>query len=219
MLQFEYLNRQKMGSREELLVHLERFLDEVTGARLGGEALVAHAGSQDGGPCLGIECRNPNWLDRSWFEFLARRNLASVFLQGYYMPPVTAVYGKADGLLRGTTVVRLHGPDREGMEKASGEKWDTIIAPKDAELPGIASMIRDMADARPDRVPEREQPLRGKRPPHDREVCRPRDTVMRHTARRGDRRAASVNPAPAKADSRPVYAHTSGMPFGPGVTG
>lgn len=146
MLQFEYLNRQKAASRDEFLARLDGFLDEVRGARLGGQALLPAAGGDPHGPCLGIEVRNPRWLDRAWFQFLSERGLASVFLQGYYMPPVTAVYQEARDLLRGTTVVRLHGPDREGMEKASGERWDRIIAAKDAELPGIASMIRDMAD-------------------------------------------------------------------------
>jgi uncharacterized protein YecE (DUF72 family) len=144
MLQFEYLNRQKMPSRGEFIARLAGFLDEVRGARLGGEALFDGGG--DDGPRLGVEVRNPAWLDASWFEFLAARGLASVFLQGYYMPPVTDVYGKARGKLGGATVVRLHGPDREGMEKASGERWDRIIAPKDAELQAIASMILDMAD-------------------------------------------------------------------------
>ncbi len=146
MLQFEYLNRQKMPSRGEFLARLSSFLDQVRGARLGSEALFDGGRAPDGGLCLGIECRNPTWLDKAWFDFLSASGLASVFLQGYYMPPVTAVYEKARGKLRGTTVVRLHGPDREGMEKASGEKWDRIIAAKDAELPAIASMIRDMAD-------------------------------------------------------------------------
>jgi uncharacterized protein YecE (DUF72 family) len=146
MLQFEYLNRQKMGSRDEFLARLGGFLDAVSAARLGGDALFAAHGGDPHGPSLGVELRNPNWLDTAWFEFLARRGVSSVFLQGYYMPPVTALYEKVGSRLRGSTVVRLHGPDREGMEKASGERWDRIIAAKDAELPGIAAMIRDMAD-------------------------------------------------------------------------
>jgi uncharacterized protein YecE (DUF72 family) len=146
MLQFEYLNRQKMPSRDEFLSRLDTFLDEVSAARLGGQALFAARGDDTGGPCLGIELRNPRWLDSTWFELLARRGLASVFLEGYYMPPVTTLYHEVGSLLRGATVVRLHGPDREGMEKATGERWDRIIAAKDAELPGIAAMIRDMAD-------------------------------------------------------------------------
>jgi uncharacterized protein YecE (DUF72 family) len=144
MLQFEYLNRQKMASREEFLSRLGAFIDEVSGARFGGRALfpgeAAAAPAPAGGP------PNPNWLDGTWFEFLARRGLAMVFLQGYYMPPVTSLYERFGGLLRGSAAVRLHGPDREGMEKASGEKWDRIITARDPELAGIAGMVRDMAD-------------------------------------------------------------------------
>jgi hypothetical protein len=37
-------------------------------------------------------------------------------------------------------VLRLHGPDRKGIEKATGGKWDTIIAPKDDGLKGVVTM-------------------------------------------------------------------------------
>jgi uncharacterized protein YecE (DUF72 family) len=133
MLQFEYLNRQKMQSRDQFLSHLARFVEEAR------PLLAAH-----GGPPLAIELRNPNWLDTKWFEFLAERGLAHVFLQGYYMPPVAPLHESFGSLLRGNVVVRLHGPDREGMEKASGERWDRIIAPRDAELSAVAAMVRDM---------------------------------------------------------------------------
>lgn len=133
MLQFEYLNRQKMGSRDELLSRLSGFF-----------AAVAPLVSTPKGPPCAVEIRNPNWLDERWFEFLGERGLGSVFLQGYYMPPVTSLYDRFGSLLRGEVVVRLHGPDREGMEKASGERWDRIIAPRDEELAGVAAMIRDM---------------------------------------------------------------------------
>jgi uncharacterized protein YecE (DUF72 family) len=146
MLQFEYLNRQKMASRDEFLSRLDAFFDAAAGARFGGEPIFPRAGESTSGPALAIELRNPNWLDGKWFEFLARRGLANVFLQGYYMPPVAPLYERFGALLRGSTAVRLHGPDREGMEKASGESWDRIIAPKDAELADIAAMVRDMAD-------------------------------------------------------------------------
>jgi uncharacterized protein YecE (DUF72 family) len=46
--------------------------------------------------------------------------------------------------VRGAAVVRLHGPDREGMEKATGESWDRIIAPRDTELDRVVAMINDM---------------------------------------------------------------------------
>ena len=135
MLQFEYLNRQKMPSREEFLSRLSGFFAAIT-------PLTSAPG---GLPCA-VELRNPNWLDESWFTFLRERGLANVLLQGYYMPPVTALYERFGSLLKGSVVVRLHGPDREGMEKASGERWDRIIASKDEELAAVAAMVKDMDD-------------------------------------------------------------------------
>ncbi len=41
-------------------------------------------------------------------------------------------------------VIRLHGPDREGIEKEAGGQWDRLVAPKDDELPGIVSMVEDL---------------------------------------------------------------------------
>ena len=38
-------------------------------------------------------------------------------------------------------VVRLHGPDRAGMEQASGGRWDRIVRPRDEELEGVVDLI------------------------------------------------------------------------------
>lgn len=129
MFQFEYLNKKKMGSREEFLSRLSEF--------------IAAAAPTRRPPCA-VETRNPGWLDQGWFEFLAERNLANVFLQGYYMPPIAPLYRRFAGLLQGSAVVRLHGPDREGIEKQTGERWDRIVAPKDSELTEVASIVNDM---------------------------------------------------------------------------
>ncbi len=129
MFQFEYLNKQKMASREEFLSRLSDFFAAAAPARR---------------PPCAVETRNPAWLDKGWFEFLAERRLANVFLQGYYMPPVAPLYRRFAGLPRGSTVVRLHGPDREGIEKETSERWDRIVAPKDTELAEVASMVNDM---------------------------------------------------------------------------
>jgi uncharacterized protein YecE (DUF72 family) len=127
MLQFEYLNRQKMPSGQALLEALARFADTTT------RALP-----------LGIELRNPRWLDARYFDFLKEHEYSHVFLQGYYMPPIDQTWAGFRDRLQGTVVVRLHGPDREGMEKLSGESWDRIIAPKDDELARLVAMINDM---------------------------------------------------------------------------
>lgn len=127
MLQFEYLPREKMPSQTEFLAALARFLEEAP-----REIPLA------------IEPRNPRWLDERYFTFLAEHDLAHVFLQGYLMPSVLEVYHDYGRLLKGAAVVRLHGPDRAGIEQATGERWDSIVQPKDQELPGIAEMVNEM---------------------------------------------------------------------------
>jgi uncharacterized protein YecE (DUF72 family) len=129
MLQFEYLNKQKMPSQADFLGRLGAFFEAVPRSL----------------PCA-IEPRNPQWLDQRYFDFLSEKELSHVFLQGYYMPPIVETYSKFGRLLRGAAVVRLHGPDREGIEQATGESWDRIVAPKDDELAGIIDMVRDMRD-------------------------------------------------------------------------
>ncbi|MGO9308352.1 MAG: DUF72 domain-containing protein [Spirochaetia bacterium] len=129
MLQFEYLNAQKMGSQEEFLARLGAFVSAVP------RTLP-----------LAIEPRNPFWINRRYFEFLAERQLSHVFLQGYYMPSMFEAWGRYRGLVRGPVVVRLHGPDREGIERETGEHWDQIVAPKDEELARLVRMMEDMRD-------------------------------------------------------------------------
>ena len=127
MLQFEYLNRQKMASQEDFLGRCAAFVEAAPRTL-----------------ALAIEPRNPRWLDERYFGFLADHGLSHVFLQGYYMPPLWETYERYARMLRGAVVVRLHGPDREGMEKATGESWDRIVAPKDEELRRVVDMINDM---------------------------------------------------------------------------
>jgi uncharacterized protein YecE (DUF72 family) len=125
MLQFEYLNRQKMASRAEFLERLEPFL-------------AARPRSVP----LAVECRNPNYFDRAYFEFLRRHDVHHVFCQGYYMPPAWELEEKFADLLTGTAVLRLMGSDRKGIEAESGDDWSRIIAPRDDELGRIVPMLR-----------------------------------------------------------------------------
>jgi uncharacterized protein YecE (DUF72 family) len=127
MLQFEYMNAEKIPSAAEFLVRLGAFLDSIP-------RILP----------LGVEIRNPYWLDRRYFTFLAEKRVSHVFLQGYFMPPVAQTYRRFGGLLGDSSVVRLHGPDRDGIEKATGESWNRIAAPKDDELSAVVDMINDM---------------------------------------------------------------------------
>jgi uncharacterized protein YecE (DUF72 family) len=127
MLQFEYLNKRKMKSREVFLRRLGEFLDGVPRS-----------------PPLAIEPRNPGWIDEGYFELLKQKGVSHVFLQGYYMDPVFDLWERYGGLVENAAVIRLHGPDREGMEKLTGGQWDRIAAPKDGDLDKLVGMIHQM---------------------------------------------------------------------------
>jgi uncharacterized protein YecE (DUF72 family) len=131
MLQFEYLNKKKMPSPERFLQHLTEFVRQLPEP-------YPYA----------VEIRNPQYLSRSYFEFLNRNGLVPVFLQGYWMPSVVQVYRnwRSTILEQHTVVIRLHGPDRKGIEEETGKRWDRIVAPKDKELTGIADMVKDLTD-------------------------------------------------------------------------
>ena len=127
MLQFEYLNRQKMAGLDAFLQQFDRFLEAIP---------------RD--VPLAIECRNPNYMKPEFFGFLATRNIAPVYCQGYYMPPVTDLHATYGAAAHQRAVIRLMGPDREKMEAAAGMKWDRIIDDRTEELRGVVEMIREL---------------------------------------------------------------------------
>ncbi len=129
MFQFEYLNRQKMKSKKAFLEVLAPFLDGLPE-----------------GYRFGVELRNPKWLDAPFFELIEQRSVIPVLLQGYYMPSIVELYIKwRDELAKhDAVVIRLHGPNRQGIEKHTGKVWDRIVAPKDDELSAIAGVTKDL---------------------------------------------------------------------------
>ncbi len=127
MFQFEYLNKQKMNSQLEFQ---DKFSAFIQNAPDGFE--------------YSVEIRNPNYLNKSYFEFIAENKLQHVFLQGYYMPPVWETYIKFKNFINGQTILRLHGPDRKGIEEKTGGEWNKIVEPKDEELNRIVDIIRDL---------------------------------------------------------------------------
>jgi len=131
MLQFEYLNLKKIGSQGEFLEKLAPFL----------------AGRPRTVP-LAVECRNPKFLDEVYFKFLAEHDTHHVFCQGYYMPPVWEIESAFSELLTDTSVIRLMGSDRKGMEMKSNDDWSLVIEPKDDELQKIAAMVKNMRKRR-----------------------------------------------------------------------
>ena len=124
ILQFPYLNRETVPSKEAFFDRLGAFFRALP-------ADLPYA----------VELRNPKWIDATWFDLLRELKVAPVFLQGYWMDDTTTTIDRfADGL--GPRVcIRLHGEDREGMEERSGESWDRIIRPKDSELRRVAVSI------------------------------------------------------------------------------
>ena len=63
------------------------------------------------------------------------------------MPPFPELYRNHRQRLIGPVVVRLLGPDRQGIEKATGRKWNRIVAPKDDELGKIAEALVEMVSS------------------------------------------------------------------------
>lgn len=131
ILQFEYLNKQKMDTQAHFLNRLEKFFNEV--------GSVAY---------LAVETRNPYYLNARFFDFLKHHQATPVLLHGYWMPPVTVIYHKwrKKILNHETVVIRLHGTDRNDIAKRTGNRWDKIVAPMDKELAGIANMVKELVE-------------------------------------------------------------------------
>jgi len=127
MLQFEYLNKQKMASQDEFLLKLGDFISACPE-----------------GFTYCVETRNPGYLNKPYFDFLARSGMGHVFIQGYYMPSIFDTYREMGPLLGDLTVIRLHGPDRKGIEARTGSTWNRIIEPKDDELAELKTMLEDL---------------------------------------------------------------------------
>jgi uncharacterized protein YecE (DUF72 family) len=133
MFQFEYLNKQKISGLTEFLDRFEAFIESITKEYI-----------------YGVEIRNPNFLKKPFFDFLKRNNLAMVFLQGYYMPPIWQVFKDCIDQINSTVVIRLQGPDRSEIETKTGGIWNQIVEPKDEELDKVAEIINYLETKRVD---------------------------------------------------------------------
>jgi uncharacterized protein YecE (DUF72 family) len=131
LFQFEYLNRQKMTSQRRFQERFEAFASQLPTSYQ-----------------YAVEVRNGQYLNTSYFEYLNRNGLSPVLLQGYWMPPITEVYAQHRALIlqQDFVVIRLLGPDRQGIEKLTGKRWDQVVAPKDKELAAIVGITRELLD-------------------------------------------------------------------------
>lgn len=129
MFQFEYLSKQKVESQDAFQ---ERFGAFLSGLPPG----YSHA----------VEIRNPRYLNDSYFTFLRKHDVGHVFLQGYFMPPIFDVYARHRDAVAGGTVIRLHGPDRRGIEERTNKVWNRIVSPRDGDLDRLTEMLDDLMD-------------------------------------------------------------------------
>jgi len=125
MFQFEYLNRQKMPSKEAFF---ERFGEFV--------------GDAPKGYRFALEVRNPNYYSPAFFDFLKKTGVGFVYLDGYYMPPIGQIFDRFKPRTADFQVIRLHGGDRLDIEGETGEVWNKIVAPKPEGLRAAAKIIR-----------------------------------------------------------------------------
>lgn len=129
MFQFEYLNKEKMSSQNNFFEQFNKFYQNISNKNLP----------------IGIEIRNPNYINKNYFEFLNKLGVIPVFLQGYYMPPIFEIYEKYKPLLRGLVVIRLHGEDRQVIEKISSGNWNKIYIDRSTELKQTANLIKELS--------------------------------------------------------------------------
>ncbi|MFN2312292.1 MAG: DUF72 domain-containing protein [Spirochaetia bacterium] len=125
ILQFEYLNKQKMPNAEAFFERLGAFL----------------AQAQRPAP-LTIELRNPNYYGPQFVEFCARHGVGPALCQGYYLPDLVqavGIMGLPSSGARPPVVLRLIGPDRAAMDRSSGKRWDRIIVARDADLERVVT--------------------------------------------------------------------------------
>ena len=134
MFQFEYLNKQKMASLSHFIKMFQAF----------------HANLPKNVPAIGIEIRNPNYLSKKYFEFLNSLTIYHVFLQGYYMPSIIELYKNYSTFIKELTVIRLHGEDRQGIEKISGSSWSKIYIDRKAELNKVVDLLKELASKKVD---------------------------------------------------------------------
>jgi uncharacterized protein YecE (DUF72 family) len=125
MFQFEYLNTAKMPSADAFFERLDEFLSRLP------------AGYQ-----YAIETRNAAYLGDAFFGLLRRHNVGAVLLDGYRMPPPGRVFENHGTRTSSFMVLRLHGPDRAGIERVTLGEWSRIVQPQERGLRAAVDIVR-----------------------------------------------------------------------------
>jgi uncharacterized protein YecE (DUF72 family) len=134
IFQFEYLNKDKMSSQSLFQNLLYEFFTKTSNSEFP----------------IGIEIRNPNYLNKNYFEFLEQLRIIPVLLEGYYMPSVIETCKMLPNHFNKSVVFRLHGPDRSGIEILSNENWNQIYIDRTIELEKLGELFKDLLNRKLD---------------------------------------------------------------------
>ncbi len=132
MLQFEYLNRQKMPSFNDFLAALERFFTDIPKEF-----------------SLAVEIRNKNYLNTAYFKLLQKFGISPVLVEKQFMPPVSDIARRYGKLFNDKVVIRLLGGDRKDIEDITGKKWNRIVREQN-NLQQIARMLENLQEMKKD---------------------------------------------------------------------
>lgn len=127
MLEFEYLNRQKMSGLTEFIDRIGAFLNAIPK-----------------GVPLALEPRNSNYMKEEYFRFVQKEGIIHVFSEKEFMPPIYELYAKYSEFIQGSSVVRLMGGNRKEIEEKTGEVWNAIVDAR-PDLPKVAEMIKSLS--------------------------------------------------------------------------
>jgi uncharacterized protein YecE (DUF72 family) len=59
------------------------------------------------------------------------------------MPHIADIVTEHDTITAEYSILRLHGPDRQGIETRTGGLWNEIVDPKDEGLKSVVSIIKE----------------------------------------------------------------------------
>jgi hypothetical protein len=68
------------------------------------------------------------------FPSLKQQACATSFSRATTCPQYLTSTKKYRGQIKDMAVIRLHGPDRQGIEKITGKDWSQIVAPRNEDI-------------------------------------------------------------------------------------